>query len=74
MLWDEKVEAWKNNEVTKALIANIDEAKVELMNKLVYVENDEIFRQIQGLIRAYMDISDIIENGDLKEPKQESTN
>lgn len=67
MLSRDKIEDWLCNEVTIALIADVERAIEDLSYKLVYEQDAHNVRTIQGMIRAYMDILDTIENCELGE-------
>lgn len=71
MSWGEKVEEWKSSEVTLALKEDIEEALDGLRNKLIYEDKAETVYRLQGLCQAYLDVLNIITNGDLKESKDE---
>lgn len=60
MLWDEKALRWKNDEVTKVLQKNIEDAVQDLSYKLVYTEDDRQVAVTQGMVRAYMDMLNVI--------------
>lgn len=59
----DKLIAWQDNEITQALLDDIDDAIAELQKSLVYEENDAEIRIAQGLIRAYIDVKETILSG-----------
>lgn len=67
MSWDSKVKQWQNDEVTKAFTENLWEALAELHTKLIYAAPQD-FQQLQGLARAYLDMLNIIDEGDITDP------
>lgn len=69
MLWQDKVVAWKEDEVTKAFLSDI-ENDVERLTELLWKEDhtpSEVCR-IQGMIRALKGVLDIPDLDGIPEP------
>lgn len=63
MRWGDKVEVWKASEVTKAYRENLMGAIAELQNAMPYEENMDKLRIMQGMMRAYLDMLDVLDEG-----------
>lgn len=59
MLWDEKVEEWLQNEVTKAFFKEMMEDRDSLMATLVFTTlSQEDIYTVRGMIRAIQAVLD----------------
>lgn len=70
MLWEDKVEAWRTNEVTEAFFASVQCDIYELTAALIMEEDTHKMMRLQGMIRALKGVADMPDDG-IDEPKME---
>lgn len=70
MLWADKVERWRADEVTKAYLDNLLEAVTSLQNQLIYEPDDRKVAVMQGMARAYLDMIETVEQGEIEQKEE----
>ena len=63
MLWEDKVAAWKADEVTKAFFAEIKVDIMRLTDALIEATDPDKICRIQGMIRSLRGVVDMPEDG-----------
>lgn len=63
MLWEDKVEEWRADEVTKAFFADVSRDIEGLTNTLVEEDKAETIMRLQGMLRALKGVLGMPEDG-----------
>lgn len=69
MLWEDKVENWRNDEVTKAFLNELRCDLEELNAKLINASDPTEIWRLQGMCRAYQAVLDIPEKDGIENPE-----
>lgn len=67
MLWEDKVEKWRNDAVTKAFFSDIVRDVEGLTSTLVAEDKVETIMRLQGMVRALQGVLNMPEDG-IEEP------
>lgn len=59
----ERLDAWQEDEITNALLGDIEGTIERLEEALVYEKDETEIRIMQGLVRAYIDVREEIITG-----------
>lgn len=69
MLWEDKLQEWSQNPVTKALVEELLDDVTTLQDVLEQEDDMHVVRLTQGLLREAQSILGMVLNLDIKQPE-----